>query len=95
MRKLSLEEAIEHLEYLKKLNTKSSEFFSLIKKYKEFYLEKKKFLYQQNYEDASNARDKEREIIHLLKDTTGKLSLIIEFFPNLIRNIILDEIINS
>lgn len=94
---MTSEEAILHLELLKIKNSnfKSFEFYSLIKKYREAHLEKMKFLKNQMFEEASKERDKEKNILNILQDNTNNLSLIIIFFPYLIREFIINEILKS
>ena len=87
MKELTVEQAEKHIKYMesKKLTIKYESLYNNLCELKEACLNKRIYINQQNYEKAAQCRDIERESLKKMGND----------IPMILRNIILEEILNS
>jgi hypothetical protein len=96
MKEITIEQATECLNQLriKNLGIKPPGLGYYLNELKKVITEKNHFIKLQMYQQATECRDKEREIIEIIHGD-NLLSNILLIYPNLFRNIVLEEILNS
>jgi len=87
MNKITLEQSIKHIEYMesKKLTIKYGSLYNNLCEFKEACINKRIYITQQKFEQAAYCRDIERQIINKIGND----------LPSLLRDLVLEEILNS
>lgn len=87
MKEITLEQAIKHIEYMetKKLTIKYDSLYNNLCEFKEACINRKKSINHQHYEKAAYWRNIERQSINKIGND----------LPSLLRDLVLEEILNS
>jgi hypothetical protein len=98
MAEIKFDEAIEYINSIrrKNLHIKTQELYSFLFKIKDIYLAKKECIINQKYQQASEYRDAEKDILNKIHIDNSDLFIdCIIKYPNLLREISLNDILKN